>query len=100
MAVEHVNAWVYPIDIGIHFENSRKFFRVDDDGSSGIAHPLPSSWLEFRPWLGRIEPVEIPVKLVFYLLAPGKFDLSFRNFGISISLFHRASSPAFQIRSF
>ena len=36
-------------------------------------------------WLGRIEPVEIPVKLVFHLLDPVKFDLSLRDFGIYMS---------------
>jgi len=48
---------------------------------------------------GRIEPVEMPLKPGFYVLTAGIADFRLRAFGISIALFHRASSQAFRIRS-
>jgi hypothetical protein len=47
--------------------------------------------------LGRVQSVEIPVKLIFYLLDPVKFDPSLRDFGISITLFQHRDRGRLQV---
>ena len=68
------------IDQRLCFFASKRHYSIAD------RHHSANSGLGSR----RIEPAEVFVKLLFYLLDPVKFDLSFRDFGISVVSFqHR-----------
>ena len=57
----------------------------------------PPSQRELRPGSRRIEPVEIPVKLVFYLLDSVEFYFSLGDLSISIALFQHRNGGSLQL---